>query len=237
MEGLPAQPNRSVMEGIEVLFAVAGRRAAVRVRPLARELGMTPTRVQRYLATLAHLGLARRNPDRSYAVGAGIHALSALSLSASGLAARAMRVLPPLGAAGCIVAVGVLWRHMVSYLYFSQPGMPRPESLGRTEGYPAEHSSIGLLLLAHRGAEYVKRYFPEESDRLLPRLEEVRRTDRAVIERPEGGFSIAVPVGMPPFAGLAVSGEIAGGSIPALLERMRAAARELNGKDPSTNPS
>ncbi len=236
MEGLPAQPNRSVMEGIEVLFAVAGSRAAVRVRPLARELGMTPTRVQRYLATLAHLGLARRNPDRSYAVGPGIHALSALSLSASGLAARAMRVLPALGDTGHIVAVGVLWRNMVSYLYFSQPGVPRAEALGRSEGYPAEHSSIGLLLLAHRGPDYVKRHFPEEPDRLLPLLEDVRRKKRAVIERPEGGFSIAVPAGMPPVAGLAVSGAIHAASIPRLLKRMRAAALELSEDTPPTNP-
>ncbi|MCC5808279.1 MAG: helix-turn-helix domain-containing protein [Opitutales bacterium] len=224
------------MEGIEVLFAVAGRRTGVRVRALARELGMTPTRVQRYLGTLAHLGLARRNPDRSYAVGPGIHALSAMSLSASGLAARAMRVLPPLDGLGCIVAVGVLWRHTVSYLYFNLPGTPLSESLGRDGGYPAERSSIGLLLLAHCAPAHVRQYFPEERERLAPRLEEVRREGHAIVKRPEGGYSIAVPVGSPPVAGLALSGDIGADAVPGLLGRMRAAARELSEESAEETP-
>ncbi|MCD8483361.1 MAG: helix-turn-helix domain-containing protein [Verrucomicrobia bacterium] len=130
MQQLPKQPNRSVLEGIEVLLAVSRSGGAVRVRELARELGMTPTRLQRYLATLAYGGLLRRREDRKYEAGPGMHALSAISLTASGLAGRALRLLPPLSESGCIVALGVVWRQSVSYLYFHVPGMAVMHSLG-----------------------------------------------------------------------------------------------------------
>lgn len=227
MDGLPAQPNRSVMEGLEVLLAAAREREPLRVRPLARKLGMTPTRVQRYLATLAHLGMMRRNSDRSYAVGPGIHALSAMSLSASGLAARAMRVLPPLGDLGVIIALGVLWRDTVSYLYFRPPGVAATESLGRTEDFPARESSIGLLLTAYGGSGDEGRSFRAGSQWPRPLMAKVRRDGHAVVPRPEGGLSLAVPVGTPPVAGLAVSGGIERGDVPHFLPRLRAAAREL----------
>lgn len=223
MSPLPAQPNRSVMEGLEVLFAVVQERGAVRVRALARELGMTPTRVQRYLGTLAHLGLAHQLPDRSYRVGPGIHALSALSLSASGLTAGAMQVLPRLADLDVIVAMGVLWRNTVSYLYFSVPGMPMAEAIGRSAGYPAEDSSIGLLMLAHADIATVRRYFPEDLARLKPLFDEVRRQGYAVIDRANGERSLAVPVGSPVVAGIAVSGKPAK-PWPDVLERLREAA-------------
>lgn len=215
------------MEGMEVLFAAAREREPVRVRPLARKLGMTPTRAQRYLATLAHLGIMRRNPDRSYAVGSGIHALSAMSLSASGLAARAMRVLPPLGDLGLIVALGVLWRETVSYLYFRPPGAAATESLGRTEDFPARESSIGLLLAACGGSGPARRSFAAGTEWPRPLMAKVRREGHAVVSRPEGGLSLAVPVGTPAVAGLAVSGEITPCDIPLLLPRLRSAARGL----------
>lgn len=64
MSSLPAQPNQSLMEGIEVLFALVQRGRPAGVRELARELDMTPTRLQRYVATLAHLGLTTQGTDR-----------------------------------------------------------------------------------------------------------------------------------------------------------------------------
>lgn len=108
MRALPAQPNRSLLEGVEVLLAVAQHQQPVRVREMARKLGMTPTRLQRYLATLAHLGMTQQDAHRRYRIGPGIHVPSGVSLSASGLIRRALRVLPAFDDLNQTVALGVL---------------------------------------------------------------------------------------------------------------------------------
>jgi DNA-binding IclR family transcriptional regulator len=231
MNQLPAQPNKSLLEGIEVLFAVASRADAVGVRELARELGLTPTRLQRYLGTLAHLGLTRQGADRKYGVGPGIHALSALGLSASGLAGRAMAVLPSFSDLNCVVALGVLWRDTVSYLYFHNPGFSAAESLGRAGGYRAEDSSIGRMLMARLPAEELKRRYPGMSAALRRELKAVGLADHALVERPDGELSLAVPVGVPAVAGLAVSGRIRRATVAGLVKRLRAAAVQIAGEE------
>lgn len=231
MTALPAQPNKSLLEGLEVLLAVAQRGGPTGVRELARELGMTPTRVQRYLGTLAHVGLTDRQDGGKYGLGPGIHALSAMSLSASGLASRAMGILPELRDLGTVVALGVLWRHTVNYLYFSVPGMPVSEALGRRHGFPARASSIGMLMLAWKEAAYVERHFPDEGKGLMTDLAAIRRDGFAVVHQPNGETSMAVRVGSPPLAGLAVSGKIRRQRIQPLLRRMTHAAERILGDE------
>jgi DNA-binding IclR family transcriptional regulator len=224
---LPRQPNRSVLEGIEVLLAVARCGGPVGVRPLAREMGLTPTRLQRYLATLAHCGLLQQLPDRRYGAGPGIHALSAISLTASGLAPRAMQVLPQLADLDCLVALGVLWRRRVSYVYFQNPGSPDTRSLGNQSDFPAEDSVVGRVLLADWPGERIREAFPECGHRLCRETDEVRERGYARIDRPDGETGIAVPVGSPAVAGLAVSGRIDRRTVPALLRRLTKTAALL----------
>lgn len=230
MSSLPAQPNKSVIEGLEVLLALVQRGEAVGVRELARELGMTPTRLQRYVATLAYLGFAAQGEDRRYRPGAGVHVLSAMSLSASGLAGRALEVLPALNDLGAIVALGMLWRRTVSYVYFSRPGMPVSRTLGNDSGWPARESVIGLLLLAHTPDPVVAAQFPEEAEALRPRLAEIREQGFARLAASGGGISLAVPVGTPPVAGLAVSELACDADESAVLSRLTKAAAALSGE-------
>ena len=230
MHSLPAQPNKSLIEGLEVLLALVQRGDAVGVRELARELGMTPTRLQRYVATLAHLGFAAQGEDRRYRPGAGVHVLSAMSLSASGLAGRALEVLPSLNDLGVIVALGMLWRRTVSYVYFSRPGMPAARALGNDSGWPARESVIGLLLLANAPEEILHADFPEEAEALKPKLLEIRKQGFARLVNDEGEISLAVPVGTPPVAGLAVSGLVCGVDEKRILERLIPAAAALSGE-------
>jgi DNA-binding IclR family transcriptional regulator len=227
MQSLPAQPNRSLLEGLEVLLKLAQRGDPVGVRELAREMGMTPTRVQRYLATLAHLGLSDRTETGRYGLGPGIHALSAMSLSASGLAGRAMSVLPTFSDLGLVVALGVLWRNTVNYLYFSVPGMAVSESLGRREGYPARESSIGMLMLSWQEDAFLDRHFPDDKAAILKAAPGIRKRGYAVVNQPSGDTSIAVPVGSPPMAGLALSGKLDPDSFPDLGKKLRLAADSL----------
>jgi len=234
MSPQPVQPNQSVLEGIDLLLEVARRGEPVRVRPLARELGMTPTRLQRYLATLAHAGLLRQHPDASYGVGPGIHALSAVALSASGLTARAFDVLPSLADTGCAVALGVLWRNTVSYLYFSESNVAKGHPLGHTEGYPAAQSVIGLVMLAEKSEADIRTEFPEEQGTILPLIRQYRQQGYTRLRRTETDTSIAVPVGDPAIAGLALTGPLS--NEPALIQRLQDAARQLVQEEPYERP-
>src|SRR3954470_11988766 len=93
---LPAQPNQSLIDGLSVLQALAVSNEPVGGRALARQLGLEPTRVNRLLKTLAHLGMARQDPDRKYLPGPAMHVLSALSLFGSGLIRRGIAPLESL---------------------------------------------------------------------------------------------------------------------------------------------
>lgn len=232
MNSLPAQPNQSLMEGIEVLFALVQRGRPAGVRKLARELGMTPTRLQRYVATLAHLGLAAQGTDRRYGPGPGVHVLSAMSLSASGLAARALQVLPELNDLGVIVALGMLWRRSVSYVYFSEPGAPMAHSLGKESGWPARESVIGMLLLSRAPLAVLERDFAEEAEELAPLLAETKKRGYARREDERGRISLAVPVGVPPIAGLAVSGLRCVREEKPMLQRLNRVAAKLSDPNP-----
>lgn len=237
MSGLPSQPNRSVLEGIEVLLEVARRREPARVRALARELGMTPTRMQRYLGTLAHAGLLRQLPDRGYTGGPGMHALSAISLSASGLADKAREILPPLKDCEGLIALGVLWRRMVSYLYFEGPWSGKAsDGLKRVEDYPAERSVIGQVLLAALDDAEIEERWPESRETWKPRIQETRQRGYAMEQRPRGEIAMAVAVGEPAFAGLAFQGKAGGGERERILIRLRETAAQLAKAPTSPSP-
>jgi len=223
----PVQPNQSLLEGIEILLEVARRDEAVRVRPLARELGLTPTRLQRYLGTLAHAGLLKQNEDSSYGVGPGIHALSAISLGASGLARRAMSILPAQCRKDDLVALGVTWRREVSYLYFHSPGEESHLALEKTAGYPAEQSAIGLALLAQQEDEQIERLYAEDAAALLPRLQEIRDQGYARTLQPDGRITLALCVGSPAIAALALARQMTEVELPAHLSQLQNLTRML----------
>lgn len=225
MTPLPAQPNQSLMEGLDVLFHLSRKARPAGVRPMARELGMTPTRTQRYLGTLAHLGLATRTPDRKYTPGPAIHVLSAIGLRASGLLSRAVEHLPSLSADTHSVALGVLWRQTVSYLYFQGPGAPVAQALGRTEDYPAWDSVVGLAMLTAHTDASLRAEFPAHAEEVVSRVRRTRECGYAQLERANGHTALAVPVGSPPIAGLALTGRLRDPA--ALLEPLHQTARRL----------
>ena len=73
MSDLPAQPNQSLIHGLECFQAVVAAGRPVGNRELARLLGADPTRVNRVLKTLAHLQLLERTPQRKYRPGPAVH--------------------------------------------------------------------------------------------------------------------------------------------------------------------
>jgi hypothetical protein len=135
---LNAQPNKSLIDGIATLQALATSPDPVGSRELARRLNIDSVKVNRLLKTLAYLGIARQTADRKYTAGPGMHVLAAQSLFASGLIRNALPVLEGLRRFGHTVALGVLWQDNVSYLFHAPPGIEASRGLGR----------IGLLPLA-----------------------------------------------------------------------------------------
>lgn len=218
------------MDGLACLQALASSDTPIGTRELARRLGLEPTRVNRLLRTLASMGLAEQDDHRKYRPGAGIHVLAAQSLHGSGLIDLALRHMRGLHTFGHAVALGVLWRDQVSYLYHVGTEDPASHVL-EGEPYPATKSSVGMALLAHESEEHVRElYAPTEPslfqlnspppqldgpDGLLARLAQTREQGYALLGFPDHR-TIAVTVGAPPYAAVAVSGSFGDDEVPAL---------------------
>lgn len=193
---MTAQPNQSLGHGLEVLHALCGADGPLGSRELSRLLGMEHTRVNRLLGTMATLGLAERTADRRYRPGPAVHVLAASGLRSSGLLQAALPVIRELHAEGFGVALGVLWRDQVCYLYHGRPNQPLERGLAGHELFPAAWSSIGTILNA-------------QSDPQLAALKEqgwawvVPPKNPNLPNSPPGG-SMASPVGSPVVAALAI---------------------------------
>jgi DNA-binding IclR family transcriptional regulator len=233
----PAQPNQSLIDGLSVLQALTAAATPVGSRQLARDLGLEPTRVNRLAKTLAALGFLRQTPDRKYMVGPGVHVLAAQSLHASGLLQVALPVLEGLHETGYTVALGVLWRNQVSYLYHGRRGMTAAEALGTTGLYPAASSGIGHVLLAALADAEIATRCPQEASTLLPALADVRSRGWAHVVRRERPVeaTLAVPIGVAPYAALALAGTLTRGDAARLLPRLLDAARRIEAGDATLN--
>lgn len=239
---LPAQPNQSLIDGLAVLQALTEAAGPLGTTELAKHLGFEVTRVNRLLRTLAHLGLARQSADRRYLIGPGIHALAAQALHASGLLGRAFPHLQSLLGHGHTVALGVLWRDQVSYLFHSGKDITVAAGLRSRGVFPASRSSIGMVLLAARSDEEVRNLyrgrtdierFGADIDALIAELATVRRQGFARIDgRLHKGTDItmAVPVGRDQVAALAFSGVYDKREEARLLAALRDAAAAMSGE-------
>jgi DNA-binding IclR family transcriptional regulator len=236
---LNAQPNKSLIDGITTLQALATSPYPVGCRELARRLNIDPVKVNRLLKTLAYLGIAHQNADRKYTAGPGMHVLAAQSLFASGLIRNALPVLERLRRFGHTVALGVLWQHNVSYLFHAPPGIEASRGLGRIGLLPASTSGIGVVLLSeYEDADVRDLYkdreipmFPEGIEQLLAKLAEVRKLGyaRVHVSDDRDHHVVAVSTGDPAHAGVALSGWIPEAATAPLVDALRAAAIEIGG--------
>jgi DNA-binding IclR family transcriptional regulator len=236
---LNAQPNKSLIDGITTLQALATSPYPVGCRELARRLDIDPVKVNRLLKTLAYLGIARQTADRKYTAGPGMHVLAAQSLFASGLIRHALPVLENLRRFGHTVALGVLWQDSVSYLFHAPPGIEASRGLGRIGLLPATTSGIGIVLLSEYEDDDVRELytdrelpmFPEGIEQLLAKLAEVRRLGYARVHVADARdhHVVAVSTGDPAHAGVAMSGWIPEAATTELVAALRAAATEIGG--------
>nr|WP_275261611.1 IclR family transcriptional regulator [Jiangella aurantiaca] len=231
------------MDGLACLQALATSERPVGTRELARRLGLEPTRVNRLLRTLASMGLAEQDEHRKYRPGPGIHVLAAQSLHGSGLIDLSLRHLRGLHDFGHSVALGVLWRDQVSYLYHVGPDEPAAHMLQGLP-FPATASGIGIALLAHETEEHVRELYaptepshfllssePPELDGdhgLLALLKRTREQGYALVDTEPGRRTIAVAVGDQPYAAVGVSGAFGDDVVPALRTALFEVAQKID---------
>lgn len=245
---LPAQPNQSLIDGLACLQALASVREPIGSRQLARLLDLEPTRVNRLLKTLAYLGLAEQDGRRKYRPGPAIHVLAAQSLFGSGLIRRAIGPLESLGRLGHTVAMGILWRDQTCYLYHAAPGAPTNQRLGHGRLYPAVTSGLGMALLAHRAEPEIRALYaktdPESpwaateppaldgEDGLLARLARIREEGYALVQIPDSPRrTLGVPVGVPPYAAIGVSGVFADREVDSLVAALHGQVEQIAGRE------
>jgi DNA-binding IclR family transcriptional regulator len=210
-----SQPNQSLIDGLACLEALAVADEAIGCRDLGRRLGIHHVRANRLLKSLAEAGFAEQDHQRRYRPGPGFHVLAVLAMHGSGLIRRALPHLERLARdTGATIALGMLWRAQVCYLFHGDASTPSAEALGRTRLIAAEDSSIGHVLLAAQGESAraaALAEIPAPRQRALKlALKAVKRDGYACLEHSGAGthrhHSIAVTVGSPIFAGIAATG-------------------------------
>ena len=239
----PSQPIAGLVDGIEVLQELAASPEPVSGLNLARKLGMHPVRANRLLTTLAWMGIAHRDKSRRYSAGPGMHILATQSLAASGLLQRLISCLEPLLEHPYTVAAGVLWRDMVTFLYHRNP-MEAPITGFRQTVIPATMSSVGMALLAHRTDEAILSLYADRDDlpgpnpttgELMNAIRETRAAGIAVLRYPTH-ISMAVAVGHPSYAAVAVSGFSTKPEETMFREKLHAVADRIAEHDSDSRP-
>ncbi len=223
---LPAQPNQSLIDGLACLQRLASQREAVGGRELARELGLEPTRVNRLLKTLAHLGLAEQDPARKYRPGPAIHVLAAQAMFGSGLLQRAAPHLEALRQTGLLVALGVLWGDRVAFLYHATPDTAPGEAVGRVGLFPAHQSGIGMAVFAKQTDAHIEASYtqPDLCRVVLAGAQQARKVGYALVRREDGSATIGIALGDTTQAAIGLAGHFNEAQVPALAVRLQQAA-------------
>lgn len=201
MNKLPAQKVDGLIDGMALLEELATHKAPVAGLELAKKLGMSPVRVNRLLKTFAYLGYAYRTSSRKYAPGPALHVLTVESMASSGLLRKAYQYLESLSKLVPTVALGVLWKEKVCYLFHRSEGKGMGSGLSPDFFYDWERSSIGHALMAERDFEDIPGLTPELAKLLL----QTRKNGYALV-RNSNHYTLAVTIGKPAYAALAVSG-------------------------------
>lgn len=247
---LPKQPNKSLIDGIACLQAVASRSQYVGVSELSAVLGLEQTKVHRLLRTLAHLGFTQQDSSRKYGPGPAIYALAAQTLYASHFIRDALGPLEELRAKQPhIVAMGVVWNRRVNYLYHAKRGMPLEQAIGTFGTWPSCDSGIGLAVMAGFEDEEIQRLYEDRGledykggmKGLLKRLKAVQKAGHAVVETHSEAHNttIGLRLNSNPMVGVGVSGQIKESQQQAILGMLKdtVEAIDANAEQFAADPS
>lgn len=193
---LPAQPNQSIMNGMKCLEEIAALTEPIGSRELSRLLNEEPTKINRILGTLCHLGYVEKTDNNKYKVGPAIHIMASLTLSSSKLLHHAFEPLKELLKSELTVALGVLWKNQVSYIFHGDSKMPFEQCIGSRGLFPEEKSSIGTMIR-----------ISNKKEALTAAEKKILKDGYCYAYADSSQISLAVPIGKPiVIAGLALAG-------------------------------
>lgn len=217
-----------LIDGLEVLRELAISREALSCKHISEKLGFEMTRINRILKTLDYMGLAYRDKSRHYLAGPGIHVLAVQSMIGSGLLRRALPVLEGLGKYKLTVALGVLWRDSVSYLYHNSAARLNTfDAIGSLAVHPAETSSIGIALLSELDDEDISILY-KEREAPFNAIHKCRADGFSCIVNSKEQFSLAVKLGNPAYGAIALSGINPSENVSQYVQILNESARKID---------
>lgn len=215
---LPAQPNQSIMNGMQCLEEIVSLTEPIGSRELARQLNEEHTKINRILGTLCHLGYVEKTPNNKYKIGPAIHIMASLTLTSSKLLHCAIEPLKELLKTELTVALGVLWKQKVSYIFHGNHTLPFESCIGSHILYPEEKSSIGTII----------RIFNKESN-ITTDDKKILNDGFCYASATEKELSVAVTIGKPKvIAGLALAGKNDKLKLKKYIQKLFEAAEKIN---------
>ena len=174
-----SQPNQSLIDGIRCFQELTTSDHPLGTKELSERLGINMIKVNRLLRTLKSIGMAEQNQQKKYRPGPVVHVLAAQSFHSSALFRAATHVAIRHPYDDRTLAIGILWKDAVVYMYHALAHQNPAEGLGGYHLYHASQSSIGKALLAEMGDEdlamCVAGWSPEDRVGLAEMLPTIRR--------------------------------------------------------------
>lgn len=179
MKATTSQENQSLIDGIRCFQELTTSERPLGTKELSERLGLNMIKVNRLLRTLKSIGMAEQNQQKKYRPGPVVHVLAAQSFHSSALFKAATHVAIRHPYDDRTLAIGILWKDAVVYMYHALAGQNPAEGLGGYHLYNASQSSIGKALLAEMDGDDLEQcvagWSPEERDGLAETLSTIRR--------------------------------------------------------------
>lgn len=179
MKATTSQQNQSLIDGIRCFQELTTSERPLGTKELSERLGLNMIKVNRLLRTLKSIGMAEQNQQKKYRPGPVVHVLAAQSFHSSALFRAATHVAIRHPYDDRTLAIGILWKDAVVYMYHALAGQNPAEGLGGYHLYNASQSSIGKALLAEMDGEELEQcvagWSPEDRAGLSEIIAEIRR--------------------------------------------------------------
>ncbi|WP_104401221.1 helix-turn-helix domain-containing protein [Vibrio penaeicida] len=175
---MSSQPNQSLIDGIRCFQELTASEAPLGNKELAERLNINVVKVNRLLRTLKSIGMAEQNSQKKYMPGPAVHLLAAQSFHSSTLFQAATRIAIKTNYADRTLAIGVLWKDMVVYMYHATANQSPAEGLGGYHIYHVSQSSIGQVLLADLDDSEIElrieHWEQAQKDQIIQQIQDIR---------------------------------------------------------------
>ena len=155
---------QSLDAALKVLTVMASQPGPISLSELAREVGMPPSKVHRYLASFVHAGLAEQGGrSGKYDLGSGAVRLGLAALSRHDFVNKPSAHLEELReATGLTVLLSVWGAGGATVVRWERAASPVVTSMGLGTTLPLLNSSTGRIFLAYAPPEIVQNLLTEE---------------------------------------------------------------------------